>query len=389
MSVNRLEALMLDIDSSLGRLAEEEEPSDLGSPLSPAAGDPDKKGCTVNELLDTSILSGTLHWVPPIHQHNFKTEPNFAASLSIRRFFILSTDAFFMFASSAPTEQCLDVFKLSESLLMIANIQAAVALPLAFEIRDEVQSWILCAQTKTSKSLWMEMIHAVISKLPNQTHGGSVPNVALGSSSSIGGGSRDLRLRPTGPPPSPQHAQPHRNQSQPNSDSASSAPPAPPSPPPKDEMNNLIKQLESAKLELNAQIQREIINIHEQRRQISNPTSSQSLPSFQALLPHRSSDSTLYTPNQDGALTSASTRQSLPPYSLIERGNGSFINAGFGVSESDGDVSPIVPNSRMDRSRGGSSSGTTSAAATSLVARKKKKNKYPGVVGLDLDLLGA
>ncbi|KAJ3246395.1 hypothetical protein HDU77_008980 [Chytriomyces hyalinus] len=372
MSVNRLEALMLDIDSSLGRLEEEEQPSDLGT------GDPDKKGPTVNELLDTSILSGTLHWVPPIHQHNFKTEPNSAASLSIRRFFILSTDALFMFASSAPTEQCLDAFALSESLLMIANIQAAVALPLAFEIRDERQSWILCAQTKTSKSLWMEMIHAVISKLPNQTHGESVPNVALGSSISIGGGSRDLRLRPTGStgsPSSPQHSQPSRNQSQHNSDSASSAPPAPPSPPPKDEMNNLIKQLESAKLELNAQIQREIINIHEQRRQISSPTSSPSLPSFQALLPHRSSDSTLYTPNQDGALTSTSTRQSLPPYSLIERGNGSFINAGFGVSENDGDVSPITPNSRMDLSRGGSSSGTTSAATTSLVGRKKNKGK--------------
>ncbi|KAJ3248598.1 hypothetical protein HDU78_011451 [Chytriomyces hyalinus] len=375
MSVNRLEALMLDIDSSLGRLEEEEQPLDLGSPLSPAAGDPDKKGYTVNELLDTSILSGTLHWVPPIHQHNFKTEPNSTASLSIRRFFILSTNALFMFSSSAPTEQCLDVFALSESLLMIANIQAAVTLPLAFEIRDEVQSWILCAQTKTSKSLWMEMIHGVISKLPNQTRGESVPNVALGSSISIGGGSRDLRWRPTGSPSSPQHSQPHRNPSQHNSDSASGAPPAPPSPPPKDEMNNLIKQLESAKLELNAQIQREIINIHEQRRQISSPTSSQSLPSFQALLPHRGSDSTLYTPNQDGALTSTSTRQSLPPYSLIERGNGSFINAGFGVSENDGEVSPITPNSRMDLSRGGSSSGTTSAGTTSLVGRKKNKGK--------------
>ncbi|KAJ3225497.1 hypothetical protein HDU81_007910, partial [Chytriomyces hyalinus] len=137
-----------------GRLEEVEEPSDLGSenacipspipsinnrtiqaPLSPASGNPDEKGCTVNELLDTSILSGTLHWVPPIHHHNFKTEPNPAASLSIRRFFVLSTSALLMFASSAPTEQCLEVFKLSESLLMIANIH--VVLPLAFEIRDE------------------------------------------------------------------------------------------------------------------------------------------------------------------------------------------------------------------------------------------------------------
>ncbi|KAJ3242010.1 hypothetical protein HDU81_008882 [Chytriomyces hyalinus] len=143
MSVNRLGALMLDIDSSMGHL-EEEDQLDLGSALSPTAAGPDKKGSTVNELLDTSILSGTLRWVPPIHQHNFKTElpSTTTASLSVRRFFILSTDTLFMFASSAPTEQCLDVFKLSESLLMIANIQAVVALPLAFEIRDERQSWM-------------------------------------------------------------------------------------------------------------------------------------------------------------------------------------------------------------------------------------------------------
>ncbi|KAI8830583.1 hypothetical protein BJ741DRAFT_619314 [Chytriomyces cf. hyalinus JEL632] len=332
-------------------------------------------------------ISGTLHWVPPIHQHSFKTVPNSAASLPIRRFFILSTDAIFMFASSAPTEQCLDVFKLSESLLMIANIQAVVTLPLAFEIRDESHSWMLRAQTKTSKSLWMEMIHVAISKLPDKIHGELIPNVALDSSISIGGSSRALRLRPTGPPPSPQRTYPHHNQSQHNSDNAASAPP---SPPPKDEVNTLLKQLESAKLELNAQIQREINNIHQQRRQISNSTSSQSLPSFQALLPHISSDSTLYTPNQDSALTSISTRQSLPPYSLIERGNRSFINSGFGVSENnDGAVSPIIPNSRMDLSRGGSASGTSSAATTGL--KKKKKGKYARgaecMVYMDLDLL--
>ncbi|KAJ3246396.1 hypothetical protein HDU77_008981 [Chytriomyces hyalinus] len=277
MSVNRLEALMLDIDASLGRLEEEEQPSDLGSPLSPAAGDPDKKGCTVNELLD----------------------------------------ALFMFSSSAPTEQCLDVFKLSESLLMIANIQAAVALPLAFEIRDEVQSWILCAQTKTSKSLWIEMIHAVISKLPTHIHGESIQNVAMNAVNTTngGGGSSDLDFHPTGLPLSPQRAHPPRNQSQQNSDYAA------------------------------------------------------------------------YTLNQDRMLASTSTRQSLPPYSLIERGNGSFINAGFGVSESDGDVSPVVPNSRMDLSRGGS--GSSSAATTGLVAKKKKMNKYLGVFGLDPDILGA
>ncbi|KAJ3399684.1 hypothetical protein HDU80_007683 [Chytriomyces hyalinus] len=250
MSVNRLEALMLDIDASLGRLADEEEPSDVGSPLSPAAGDPDKKGCTVNELL----------------------------------------------------EQCLDVFKLSESLLMIANIQSAVALPLAFEIRDEVQSWILCAQTKTSKSLWMEMIHAVISKLPTQIHGESIQNVALDAvNTTNSGGCSDLDFHPTGLPLSPQRAHPPRNQSQHNSDYAA------------------------------------------------------------------------YTLNQDSMLASTSTRQSLPPYSLIERANGSFINAGFGVPESDGDVSPIVPNSRMDLSRGGS--GSSSAATTGLAAKKKKKAK--------------
>ncbi|KAI8830584.1 hypothetical protein BJ741DRAFT_619317, partial [Chytriomyces cf. hyalinus JEL632] len=312
MSVNRLEALMLDIDSSLGRLEDEEEPSDLASPLSPAGADPDKKACTVNELLDTSMLSGTLHWVPPIHQHNFKTESNSAASLPIRRFFILSTNALFMFASSAPTEQCLDVFKLSESLLMIANIQAVVTLPLAFEIRDESHSWILCAQTKTSKSLWMEMIHVVISKLPDKIHGELIPNVALDSSISIGSGSNDLL--PAGLPLSPQHAYP----------------------PPSESQHNL--------------------------------------------------DYAAYTLNQDSALITASTRQSLPPYSLLERVNGSFINAGFGVSENnDGAVSPIIPNSRMDLSRGGSASGTTSAPTlTGPVARKKKK---PYMIGFDVDLL--
>ncbi|KAI8820616.1 hypothetical protein BJ741DRAFT_120193 [Chytriomyces cf. hyalinus JEL632] len=189
-------------------------------------------------------------------------------------------------------------------------------------------------------------------------------------SSNFCGRRKVVRVQPPGPPLSPHHVHPPRSQSQHNLDFAASAPP-PPLPPPRDEMNKLIEQLESAKLGLNAQIKREIINIQEQRQQISNPTSSNSQSSFHAPLPHRSSDSVLYNSNQeDSMLISTPSRQSLPPCSLIERGNGSFINAGFGVSENDGDMSQSFPDSRMGLSRVEPASGTTSNTVS------KKKGKY-------------
>ncbi|KAI8823801.1 hypothetical protein BJ741DRAFT_75519 [Chytriomyces cf. hyalinus JEL632] len=111
-----------------------------------------------------------------------------------------------MFVSSAPTEQYLDKFALSGSLLLIANIQCSAPLPLAFEIRDEDQSWILCAQAKSSKGVWMDMLYLAISRNANHAPGESDRGVALDGPTA--GGSSVLPLHPTGPPLSQDTAPP-------------------------------------------------------------------------------------------------------------------------------------------------------------------------------------
>ncbi|KAJ3236563.1 hypothetical protein HDU81_010659 [Chytriomyces hyalinus] len=159
MSINRMEALLRDLDSSLSSLSVDDAQGTFHRftynilnlmHLSSVASTASKTVADV--LADTSALSGYLNLMGADQSWD-------------RRFFVLSSESLYMFASSSATEVCQDKFALSPSTALTASIQtAAVSTPLAFELRDNVRSWILCASTKTSKNAWIDMIQVLITK---------------------------------------------------------------------------------------------------------------------------------------------------------------------------------------------------------------------------------
>ncbi|KAJ3253646.1 hypothetical protein HDU77_004457 [Chytriomyces hyalinus] len=157
-----MEALLRDLDSSLNSLTV----ADLQD-ASPASK-------TVADLLgDTSALSGYLNWM--------SSEQSWE-----RRFFMLSSEGLYMFASASAAEQYQDKFVLTQATALTASISASASTPLAFELRDEQRSWILCASTKTSKNAWIDMIQALVSKPAAMSSSASIRS-APGSTAIIDG----------------------------------------------------------------------------------------------------------------------------------------------------------------------------------------------------------
>ncbi|KAJ3217088.1 hypothetical protein HDU81_000976, partial [Chytriomyces hyalinus] len=150
MSINRMEALLRDLDSSLNSLSVSEL-QDASTPTK-----------TVADLLaDTSALSGYLNWM--------NAEQSWE-----RRFFMLSSEGLYMFASASAAEQCQDKFVLTQVTALTATISAPAATPLAFELRDSRRSWILCSTTKTSKNAWIDMLQSLIAKPVSSSSSSSV-----------------------------------------------------------------------------------------------------------------------------------------------------------------------------------------------------------------------
>ncbi|KAI8830389.1 hypothetical protein BJ741DRAFT_619962, partial [Chytriomyces cf. hyalinus JEL632] len=140
MSINRMEALLRDLDSSLNSLSVDD--TQVASTASKTVAD---------LLADTSALSGYLNVMGSDQAWE-------------RRFFVLSSDGLHMFASSSATEACQDKFVLSPATVLTASIQAVASTPLAFELRHDLRVWILSAPTKTSKNAWIDMIQVLITK---------------------------------------------------------------------------------------------------------------------------------------------------------------------------------------------------------------------------------
>ncbi|KAJ3229461.1 hypothetical protein HDU78_009021 [Chytriomyces hyalinus] len=142
MSINRMEALLRDLDSSINSLSVDDTTPQLASTASKTVAD---------LLADTSALSGYLNLMGADQSWE-------------RRFFVLSSEGLHMFASSSATEPCQDKFVLGPATALTASIQAAASTPLAFELRDDLRAWILSAPTKTSKNAWIDMIQVLITK---------------------------------------------------------------------------------------------------------------------------------------------------------------------------------------------------------------------------------
>ncbi|KAJ3238567.1 hypothetical protein HDU78_003417 [Chytriomyces hyalinus] len=169
-----MEALLRDLDSSLNNLTV----NDLSGMLStlttnrklinfPADASPASK--TVADLLaDSSALSGYLHFMS-------------SEQLWEHRFYVLSSEGLYMFASSSGDEECHAKFMLTRSTALTTNVQAVASTPLAFELRDDHRAWILCASTKTSKNAWIDMIQNLITKSTTLSSSASIDSFQTSS----------------------------------------------------------------------------------------------------------------------------------------------------------------------------------------------------------------
>ncbi|KAI8836920.1 hypothetical protein BJ741DRAFT_604475 [Chytriomyces cf. hyalinus JEL632] len=182
MSINKMEALLRDLDSSLNNLTVNELHGMLLYTVS--ASNPtetDQLPLQMSQLHPklSKLLPTCLVTFSTVHDCHETDSPHFTADSSAlsghlhfmtseqlweHRFFVLSSEGLYMFASSSATEECQDKFILTRSTVLTTNVQTVASTPLAFELRVEHRVWILCASSKTSKNAWIDMIQVLITK---------------------------------------------------------------------------------------------------------------------------------------------------------------------------------------------------------------------------------